>query len=127
MADNVTLPGAGIPVASDEIDGVQYQRVKACFGEDGNASDVSESSPLPISAQEFYLLFERILSAVAYPPWFDRSVNAIRNQVQSGTVSTVTTCSTVSNLTQVDSIQGRLLPLGMNIDAWANTVRRTIS
>jgi hypothetical protein len=35
MADNVTLPGAGDVVASDDVGGVQYQRVKMDIGGDG--------------------------------------------------------------------------------------------
>jgi len=39
MADNVTLPGAGGVIASDEVSGAQYQRVKLSLGADGTASD----------------------------------------------------------------------------------------
>lgn len=51
MADNVTLnPGTGgAVVASDNIAGVQYQRVKVTYGPDGAASDVSATNPLPVS------------------------------------------------------------------------------
>lgn len=51
MADNVTLnPGTGgAVVASDNIGGVQYQRVKVTYGADGAASDVSAANPLPVS------------------------------------------------------------------------------
>lgn len=51
MADNVTLnAGSGGPsIATDDIGGVQYQRVKACFGADGSASDVSSAVPLPVT------------------------------------------------------------------------------
>src|SRR4051812_46208755 len=50
MADNVAItPGAGTSIATDDIGGVQYQRVKVTFGADGTASDVSSGSPLPVS------------------------------------------------------------------------------
>lgn len=130
MADNVTLPGTGVAVAADEVNGTQYQRVKTCFGEDGTASDVCENSPLPVDIQGLYVMLERLISAMAYPPWLDRSANAIRIQVQSGTVSavtTVTTVTTVTNMSQVDTYQGKLLMIGTNVNVWANTVRRTIS
>lgn len=38
MADNVTLPGTGASVASDDVGGVQYQRVKIDLGGDGAAA-----------------------------------------------------------------------------------------
>jgi hypothetical protein len=51
MADHVTLPGTGSTVATDEIAGVQFQRVKLIHGADGvNDGDVSTSNPFPITA-----------------------------------------------------------------------------
>lgn len=40
MADNVSItPGTGVTVASDDVLGVQYQRVKVSLGADGTAVD----------------------------------------------------------------------------------------
>ena len=52
MADNVTAnPGTGgATFATDEIAGVHFPRSKIVFGTDGAASDVSDSTPLPITA-----------------------------------------------------------------------------
>lgn len=50
MADNISLPGAGQTVATDEIGGVQYQRVKIAWGPDGVANDVQIGEPLPVQA-----------------------------------------------------------------------------
>jgi hypothetical protein len=48
MADNVGYtPGTGATIAADEIGGVLHQRVKVGVGEDGTATDVSESNPMP--------------------------------------------------------------------------------
>lgn len=47
MADNVTLPGTGAVVGSDDVSGVQIQRVKATWGVDGTATDSQVSQPLP--------------------------------------------------------------------------------
>lgn len=41
MADNVTLPGTGAVVASDEVDGAQYQIIKLALGADGVATLVA--------------------------------------------------------------------------------------
>jgi len=54
MSDNTQLNAAttvGDVIASDEIGGVKYQRVKLDFGADGSASDVSPSNPLPVRQQ----------------------------------------------------------------------------
>jgi hypothetical protein len=48
MADNSTLPATGDVIASDDIGGVKYQRIKNTFGPDGTATDVSTTSPLPV-------------------------------------------------------------------------------
>jgi hypothetical protein len=51
MADNVPLNAGsgGATVATDDIGGIQYQRVKATFGADGVATDVSAANPFPVS------------------------------------------------------------------------------
>lgn len=53
MADNVTLNAPttqGEKIATDEIDWVQHQLVKLEFGENGTATMVSKTNPLPVSA-----------------------------------------------------------------------------
>lgn len=50
MADNIAITaGAGTTVASDDIGGVHYQRVKMVWGVDGTASDANATTPLPVS------------------------------------------------------------------------------
>lgn len=49
MADNVTVtPGSGDTIATDDIGGIQYQRIKIGFGVDGAYVDVSSSAPMPM-------------------------------------------------------------------------------
>lgn len=48
MADNTTLPGTGDVIASDDIGGVKYQRIKVTTGADGSATDVSMANPMPV-------------------------------------------------------------------------------
>ena len=51
MADNVAITaGAGTSIASDDIGGVHWQRIKVGWGADGVAGDVSATNPLPVSA-----------------------------------------------------------------------------
>lgn len=50
MADNVAITaGSGVSIASDDIGGVQYQRVKIAQGADGVGVDVSSAAPLQVS------------------------------------------------------------------------------
>lgn len=53
MADNTTLDtmSGGDVIATDDIGGVKYQRVKVTFGADGTANDVESTStnPLPVT------------------------------------------------------------------------------
>lgn len=48
MVDNTTLPGTGDVIASDDVGGVKYQRVKLSFGADGSAADANAVNPLPV-------------------------------------------------------------------------------
>lgn len=55
MADNTQLPvpsTSGDVIATDDISGVKYQRVKMTLGADGvNDGDVSSANPLPVEIQ----------------------------------------------------------------------------
>lgn len=55
MADNVAItPGTGTSIATDEIAGAHYQRVKTTWGPDGTANDVDTASgkALPIQVRD---------------------------------------------------------------------------
>ena len=67
-----------------------------------------------------------ILKLLRIPVGFDLSLNRQRSTaiIESGTVTTVTTCSTVSSLTNIDTYQGKQLVLADIRNAWANTVSR---
>lgn len=51
MSDNTQLNAGfgGDVIATDDVGGVKYQRVKPAFGPDGEAVDVSASNPLPVT------------------------------------------------------------------------------
>lgn len=71
-----------------------------------------------------------ILAKIATPAWYDPTANVIRNQVQSGTITTVTTVTTTGTLTtlaNIDGYQGKLQIINQNNSAWANVVRARIS
>jgi hypothetical protein len=120
MADNVGYtPGVGATVAADDIAGVLHQRVKIGVGADGTAVDVSSANPLPVDASygELVEALEALRMATnsltksigfALPnllgqPIFEarQATAANLNATVSGTLSTVTTVSTVTNQSQV--------------------------
>jgi hypothetical protein len=51
VADNITAPGTGQVLATDEIGGVNFPRSKVSWGVDGAAVDASKTDPLPVDAQ----------------------------------------------------------------------------
>jgi hypothetical protein len=66
MADNVGYtPGSGEIIATDDIGGVQFQRVKPVWGVDGVAQDVNNNTPLPVTgAQELMEAIEAMRMAI---------------------------------------------------------------
>lgn len=48
--DNVAItPGAGATIATDDVGGVQFQRIKIDAGAEGASSPVSAQNPLPVA------------------------------------------------------------------------------
>jgi hypothetical protein len=66
MPDNVGYtPGSGEIIATDDIAGVHYQRVKPVWGTDGVAQDVNNTTPLPVTgAQELMEAIEAMRQAI---------------------------------------------------------------
>lgn len=135
MADNVPITaGSGTTIATDDIGGVNYQRVKLAVGEDGVAVDASLTNPMPVQETGGATsVLTRILSVLMSPMGFDRSLSRQRVTalVESGTITTVTTVSTVTTagtLTNVGAGRtGIELQDAMNRIAWAQTMRSRIT
>ena len=141
MADNVVLPGTGVPVASDDIGGNQFQRVKLVHGADGvNDGDVSTDNPYPITLTQGEVVeaLEAMRMAVhsltrtvgqSMPDVAGRLrvvVDAITGALTLATVTTVTTVSTVTNQTQVGGNPAfEQIPALMRIGA--DSLRRNIT
>lgn len=52
MSDNIVIAdkdGAARTVATDQISGVDWQRVKTAYGAEGAATEVTDTSPLPVT------------------------------------------------------------------------------
>jgi hypothetical protein len=143
MADNIGYtPGTGATVAADDIGGVLYQRVKPVIGQDGEASDISTSNPMPMAAYgELIESMEAMRMAVQamtrtigqmQPDTAARMRVAI-DSITAGltlatitTVGTVTTVATVTNQTQVGGLAAtEQIPSLMRLGA--DSARRNIT
>lgn len=143
MADNTVLNigTGGDVIASDDIGGVKYQRVKLAVGADGSATDATEATPLPTSVNgELLEALEAMRMAVQsltrsmgqmLPDQQARMRVAI-DSITAGltlatvtTVTTVTTVGTVSNQTNVGGFSAtEQIPSLMRLAA--DSLRRNI-
>jgi hypothetical protein len=133
MSDNVILPGTGESVATDDIGGVQYQRIKLVDSTENSTTPIgTASNPLPVKDEDNIFLMNRVLGSLESPRGYDKSLQRQRGTVvvESGTVTTVTTVttvSTVSNIATIDGLQPRIQIYGANLSAWRDCVRSCIS
>lgn len=146
MADHVTLPGTGQIVATDEVGGVQYQRVKTVWGGDGLANDVTIDNPFPVQAagelieaiQSMRIAINQLTKTIGYalPNALGQPIMEIRQAtaanlnanvtIGSGTVTTVTTCATLTNQSQVGGFAANdYIPTLMHLQA--DNLRRNIA
>lgn len=94
----------------------------------GGATEAKQDAEIDaISNKDIFLTLKDLIKSITYPAWLDRSANAIRNQVQSGTITTVTTVTTVTGITNLDGYQAKLQVINQNNGAWAQVVRARIS
>jgi hypothetical protein len=92
MADNVGYtPGTGATIATDDIGGVQYQRVKPTWGADGIANDVTDTTPLPVTAKQELM----------------EAIEAMRMAIQS--------LNRTIGMAQVNPLTGRMLVDGAGV------------
>ena len=139
MADDVTLPGDGSVVATDEVGGRHYQLVKLVVGGEGEAEPLSRASPQPVTDELAQALLRLIYAKLSLPAGFDPSTRrtAVTAALEAGgtlssvgsitSISTVTSVTTVAGLTNIDGISGRVLVNAAGLSAWADTVRARIT
>ena len=121
MPDNVTLPGTGAAIATDEVDdgsGLrQFQLVKLAHGIDGAAALVSSASGLPVQGvgelmeaiQALRMSVQSLTRTIGQvmPDTAGRQrvlLDAITGSLTLGTVTTVTTVATLTNQGQVGGV-----------------------
>jgi hypothetical protein len=136
MADNVDItPGVGATVATDEIGGRHFQRVKITDGAEGSVNHASvradgtqEVSLSDINAA-LYAILEAITRPISQEPGTGRTRVSVDNTaavtVSSGTVTTVSTVTTITQFggAPIWDILGK--PLDRNL--WYGSVRMRIS
>ena len=144
MADNVTLPGTGEIVATDDIGGVQYQQMKLVDSTPNSTTPVgTASNPLPVNASygEMVEAMEALRMATnsltksigfALPnllgqPIFEaRQATAANFQVTVGSIAGGQTLATLTNQTQIGGFAANdQIPALMHLQA--DSLRRNIS
>lgn len=132
MADNLGYtPGSGATVASDDIGGIQYQRVKIGAGEDGTAVDVSKSNPMPAVAQRTDDLVEMLQRLIKISEALQVVDSSQRQRINLDTIAagvtlpTVTTVSTVSTVTTVTTVAAQTALAGMDREMYINIGKQT--
>jgi len=144
MADNVTLPGTGEIVATDDIGGVQYQQMKLVDSTPNSTTPVgTASNPLPVNASygELVEALEALRIATssltksigfALPnmlgqPIFEaRQATAANFQVTVGSIASGQTITTLTNQAQIGGFSANdQIPALMHLQA--DSLRRNIS
>jgi hypothetical protein len=140
MTDNVTLPGTGEVIATDDIGGVQYQMVKLVDATLNSTTPIgTATNPLPIAAYgELIEAMEAMRMAIQaltrtvglmQPDTAARmrvALDSISSGLTLATVSTVSTVSTVTNQTQMGGFSAiEQIPAFMRLSA--DNLRRNIS
>jgi hypothetical protein len=88
MADNIQVSqGIGTTMATDDVAGVQYPRVKLSYGVDGSAVDASSANPLPVVGP----LTDTELRAVAVPVSVSGVATAANQATSNGSLSSIDT------------------------------------
>lgn len=140
MADN-TKQSADETIATDDVGGVKFQRMKLTLGGDGeNGGDVAAGNPMPVlgpltdaqlratpmetALAELAVTLKVLLHTLSMPRYYDASAGNLRVAVgNTVTVAShaVTLASTVvAGLTKVNDID-------LNRIMWAQNIRTRIS
>lgn len=139
MADNVDItPGAGATVATDQVGGRHFQRVKLTDGVEGSANyaSVRADGTQEVSLSDLSAALLAILEAITRPISQEPGTGRQRVSLEAAavtmtgvtTVTTVTTCSTVTSMTQLQGAPAwDVLCKPTDRNLWNNSVRMRIS
>jgi hypothetical protein len=133
MPDNVDItPGTGATVATDEVGGRHYQRMKLTDGAEGSANHASvrADGTQEVSVSDLAAAIYTILEAITRPISQEPGTGRLRVSLEAAAV-TMTGVTTVSTVTSMTQLQGGnawdvlCKPLDRNL--WNNSVRMRIS
>jgi hypothetical protein len=136
MADNIDIsPGAGASVATDEVGGRHYQRVKLTGGAEGseNHASVRADGTQEVSLADLNAALYAILESIARPISQEPGTGRTRVSLESAavTMTGVTTVTTVSTLTSLNQLNtwpiNDVLLKGLDRNLWNNSVRQRIT
>jgi hypothetical protein len=136
MADNIDIsPGAGASVATDEVGGRHYQRVKLTGGAEGseNHASVRADGTQEVSLADVNAALYAILESIARPISQEPGTGRTRVSLESAavTMTGVTTVTTVSTLTSLNQLNtwpiNDVLLKGLDRNLWNNSVRQRIT
>lgn len=95
-------------------------------GDNANKLVIDALGKIGVINEDIRYLLQAIHRVLGAPGYYDKTANQLRVQV-TGTVTSSTSLTSSGDLATINSIQGRLLPLGANRTAWAQCQRRTIT
>ena len=137
MSDHVPItPGSGANIATDTLsDGRKAQAIKLMTGADGvDGGVVTPDNALPVSTGPLEWLMRQIRDLLLSPRGYDMAQNRMRETaiIESGTVTTV---STVSNITAgtlttqngLGTLPAEALARHQNLAAWQVAARSRIT
>ena len=136
MADNIDIsPGVGATIATDQVPGGRhYQRMKLTDGVEGSENhasvraDGTQEVCLSDVNATLYAILEAITRPIAQDPGSGRTRVLLDAITGSLTLSTITTVSTLTSMTQLQGGNAwdvLCKPLDRNL--WYNSVRQRIS
>lgn len=106
MADNIAITqGSGTSIATEDVSGVQHQKIKIEFGTDGVATMVSASDPLPVAAtiDTTGLATDATDASVAS---IDSKTPALGQALAAASVPVILPAATITTLTPPAAITG---------------------
>ena len=120
--DRVGGGGGGLTSVESEA----LQRVATEAKQDALIAELEKKTdPTDVQLSELIPVLRALILAIANPAYVDKSANAIRNQVQSGTITTLTNLTNING--NIGSFSADHLQRQANITAWAANVRNLIT
>lgn len=135
MADNVDItPGAGATVATDQIGGRHYQRMKLTGGVEGSENhasvraDGTQEVTLSDVTAALWAILEALTRPISQDPGTGRTRVSVDNTaavtIGSGTVTTVSTVTSMTQFNGASIWDVMTKPLDRNL--WNGSVRMRI-